>query len=137
VEIDYRHWNNNVPLPSSMAVSLTQKYSFKEYAAYGAARFKPAEGLSLIIGSRLNSYERTGELIYGWGGTGRDDAKEKHRLVPYAGAVYDLNRTYSAYLSYASIFEPQSVSDANARALPPLRGNPGKAASRASFSSAS
>ncbi|MDO8071120.1 TonB-dependent siderophore receptor [Janthinobacterium sp. SUN176] len=122
VEIDYRHWNNNVPLPASMAVSLTQKYSFKEYAAYGAARFKPADDLSLIVGSRLNSYERTGALIYGWGGTGRDDAKEKHRLVPYAGAVYDLNGTYSAYLSYASIFEPQSVSDANARALPPTTG---------------
>ncbi|WP_308921064.1 TonB-dependent siderophore receptor [Janthinobacterium sp. J1-1] len=122
VEIDYRRWNNAVPRPAAMQVSLTQQYAFKEYAAYGAARFKPTDGLSLIVGSRLNSYERTGDLVYGWGGTGRDDAKERHQLVPYAGAVYDLNATYSAYLSYASIFDPQSVSDANARALPPTTG---------------
>lgn len=122
LEIDYRRWNNDVPRPAAMQVSMTQQYVFKEYAAYGAARFKPADGLSLIVGSRLNSYERTGDLVYGWGGTGRDDTKEKHQLVPYAGAVYDLNATYSAYLSYASIFDPQSVSDANARALPPTTG---------------
>ncbi|OYO28686.1 TonB-dependent receptor [Janthinobacterium sp. PC23-8] len=120
--IDYRRWNNAAPQPSTLRVSQTQTYAFKEYAAYGAARFKPADGLSLIVGSRLNAYERTGDLVYGSGGTGRDDAKEKHKLVPYAGAVYDLNASWSAYLSHASIFEPQSVSDANARVLPSTTG---------------
>ncbi|MBB5606537.1 MULTISPECIES: TonB-dependent siderophore receptor [unclassified Janthinobacterium] len=122
VEVDYRHWNNQVPRPAVMKVSLTQEYAFKEYAAYAAARFKPADGLSLILGSRFNSYERTGNLIYGSGDTGRDDAREKNKLVPYAGAVYDINQTYSAYISYANIFEPQSVSDANYQALPPTTG---------------
>lgn len=43
-------------------------------------------------------------------------------FVPYLGAVYDLNQTYSAYASYSGIFKPQSAQDAQGRTLDPLEG---------------
>ncbi|WNP96859.1 TonB-dependent receptor domain-containing protein, partial [Pseudomonas aeruginosa] len=33
--------------------------------------------------------------------------RESGRFIPYVGAVYDLNDTYSVYASYTDIFMPQ------------------------------
>lgn len=42
--------------------------------------------------------------------------------TPYAGLVYDINDTYSAYASYTEIFQPQTARDRNGRYLDPVDG---------------
>jgi len=49
------------------------------------------------------------------------------------GAVYDLNRNYSVYGSYTSIFQPQSKQDEAGRYLDPLQGNNYEAGVKSEF----
>ncbi|MCH3770722.1 TonB-dependent receptor, partial [Campylobacter coli] len=39
-----------------------------------------------------------------------------------AGLVYDINSTYSAYVSYTDIFQPQDYRDRNGNYLDPVEG---------------
>ncbi|WP_349291538.1 TonB-dependent receptor [Pantoea sp. JGM49] len=47
---------------------------------------------------------------------------EKNNITPYAGLVYDINDTYSAYASYTSIFKPQTYRNAQGAYLSPVTG---------------
>jgi len=40
----------------------------------------------------------------------------------YAGLVFDINDTYSAYTSYTEIFQPQTLKDRNGSYLDPVDG---------------
>ncbi|MGO4779511.1 TonB-dependent receptor, partial [Lysobacter sp. 2RAB21] len=71
--------------------------------------FDVADPLKLIVGSRIASYKAV-------------DIDKSGILVPYAGAVYDLNDNLSAFVSYSSIFKPQSNQDEQGRRLDPLEG---------------
>ncbi|MCO2550208.1 TonB-dependent receptor [Pseudomonas aeruginosa] len=49
--------------------------------------------------------------------------KKTAKFTPYAGVVYDINDTYSAYASYTEIFNPQSsYRNVNNQVLPPTNG---------------
>jgi outer membrane receptor for ferric coprogen and ferric-rhodotorulic acid len=51
------------------------------------------------------------------------DRSENGKLVPYAGAVYDLGPEWSVYGSYSSIFNPQSDQDRRGNFLKPRQGH--------------
>jgi len=93
---------------------------------YGALRLKPTDSLSIILGTRVSSWNErddssddlTGEV------TGRDRTKKTGVVTPYAGVIYDLNETYSVYASYTSIFLPQTFyKTAGGTSLEPLEGD--------------
>ncbi|MFJ3468583.1 TonB-dependent siderophore receptor [Pseudomonas sp. NPDC090201] len=93
---------------------------------YGALRLKPTDSLSVILGTRVSSWNErddssddlTGEV------TGRDRTKKTGVVTPYAGVIYDLNETYSVYASYTSIFLPQTFyKTAGGTSLEPLEGD--------------
>jgi outer membrane receptor for ferric coprogen and ferric-rhodotorulic acid len=93
-------------------------------AAAGVARLKPIGPLSVIIGGRLtwwkqDEYSQAAASSGIW--TSIND--EKAVLTPYAGLVLDFTKSVSAYLSYASVFEPQTNRDASNSILSPLEGN--------------
>ncbi|WP_230960611.1 TonB-dependent siderophore receptor [Burkholderia pseudomultivorans] len=48
--------------------------------------------------------------------------KKNNKLIPYAGLVYDIDDTYSAYVSYTEIFKPQTDRDRNDNVLGPTKG---------------
>lgn len=88
-----------------------------QQAVYGVARYAVAEPLHVIVGVRLNRYERSGEGQY------VPRFRMKHSVVtPYAGLVYDINRHLSAYASYTDIFQPQNNRDIHNRILDPIVG---------------
>lgn len=93
-------------------------------AASGVARLKPVAPLSVIVGGRVtwwkqDSYARTGSGPKVW--TSVTD--EKGVFMPYAGIVLDFTKTLSAYVSYASVFDPQTERTVDGATLPPLEGN--------------
>src|SRR5256885_11767961 len=47
---------------------------------------------------------------------------EKAHATPYAALTYDINKTYSAYASYTSIFRPQDFLDVSGSMLAPVEG---------------
>lgn len=93
---------------------------------YGALRLKPTDSLSIILGTRVSSWNErddssddlTGEV------TNRDRTRKTGVVTPYAGVIYDLNETYSVYASYTSIFLPQTFyKTAGGTSLEPLEGD--------------
>lgn len=110
---DYYGWSGNIPEPDWDNLPADNKYSNREVTRenglYAAARFNLRDDLKLIAGSRVLNYEN-------------ETMKKSGIIVPYLGAVYDLNDQYSVYASYTSIYKPQSAQDSNGKTLEPLEG---------------
>ncbi|MEW7850902.1 TonB-dependent siderophore receptor [Massilia aurea] len=83
---------------------------------YGVARWNLADSLKLITGVRISNYKSRNDI------TGRVAPKESGELTPYAGLVYDLDKQYSAYVSYSDIFNPQTNRSVDGSFLDPVVG---------------
>jgi outer membrane receptor for ferric coprogen and ferric-rhodotorulic acid len=89
-----------------------------EYGVYGNIRVSVSDPLTLLAGGRLSWWEHR---FQPFGGTEqRDDFSGE--FTPFAGFIYDLNKSTSVYASYAEIFQPQDARDADDNLLKPLRG---------------
>ncbi|WAH61788.1 TonB-dependent receptor (plasmid) [Pseudomonas silvicola] len=75
--------------------------------------FHLADPLSLIIGARYTEWSTNGSS---------GDMMTQHNTTPYAGLVYDINDTWSAYASYTSIFQPQTYRNSSGHYLSPVTG---------------
>ncbi|THF66639.1 TonB-dependent siderophore receptor [Pseudothauera nasutitermitis] len=110
---DYYGWNGRIPEPDwndPAAWHGENRETTRENGLYTTARWNLRDNLKLITGARLSNYKR-------------ESMRESGVLVPYLGAVYDINDTYSVYGSYTSIFKPQSARDESGSTLDPQEGN--------------
>lgn len=81
-----------------------------------------AEPLKLIVGGRFSNYE-IDDVV---GGSSLH-YKKSSEFTPYAGLVYDIDKTHSAYVSYTGIFNPQTdYRDSKGNVLTPSKGKPRK-----------
>ncbi|WP_416413308.1 ferric-rhodotorulic acid/ferric-coprogen receptor FhuE [Pantoea sp. App145] len=108
---DFNEWGN-YPEPDWDPQSLAQDNTINQKSAYLATRISLADPLHLILGARYTKY--TADTL--------TQNMEKNNITPYAGLVYDINDTYSAYASYTSIFKPQTYRDVNGAYLSPVTG---------------
>ncbi|MGF6098775.1 TonB-dependent siderophore receptor [Pseudomonas sp. 18175] len=107
----------------------------RQTGAYLATRLKPTDDLSVILGARVNNFSGTDSTDF------YDPAQTDNRttytqtgvVTPYAGIVYDLNETWSAYTSYTQIYRPQTSKDADRKLLDPVEGNTYEAGLKAAF----
>lgn len=106
------HWNGNIAQPTWGDWYQNANDIIRQKSAYTAARFSLADPLALIVGARYTQYRNNGS----------SGNMEKNNLMPYAGVVYDLNDTWSAYASYTSIFQPQTYRDSTGHYLSPITG---------------
>lgn len=112
-------WNSRFPKPDFDAMtSIPTNTEVKQRGFYSTARFSLADPLKLIIGGRFSRYE-VDETV---GGT-PFSYKKSNEFTPYAGLIYDIDSTYSVYISYTGIFNPQtSFRDSNGNVLTPTEG---------------
>ncbi|HFF6204716.1 ferric-rhodotorulic acid/ferric-coprogen receptor FhuE [Stenotrophomonas maltophilia] len=108
----YLHWTGNISEPNWNPLALASQGTITQKAGYAAVRLSLADPLKLIIGARYTDWKSEGE----------NDDREHKVTTPYAGLVYDINDTYSAYASYTEIFQPQTARDRNDRYLDPVDG---------------
>ncbi|WP_373990144.1 TonB-dependent siderophore receptor [Duganella sp. BuS-21] len=106
------------PEPVWGAPSFYEESETKQEALYGVARFSLSDPLKLIVGARVSNYKKTGHGQW----TAAYELKNDKEITPYAGLVYDINQTYSAYASYTSIFQPQNLKDKGGKTLDPVEG---------------
>ncbi len=106
------NWNGNIAEPEWQGWYLNADDVIRQKSAYTAARFSLADPLALIVGARYTQ----------WSTNGSSGDMEKNNITPYAGLVYDINDTWSAYASYTSIFQPQTYRDSAGRYLSPVTG---------------
>ncbi|MFZ4873790.1 TonB-dependent siderophore receptor [Janthinobacterium sp. Mn2066] len=99
--------NALIPQPPHPAWTSLPHINEQHYGAYASTRWELNPNLHLLLGGRLSWFDKNT--------TGKLDTdpvsryKESAEFTPYAGAVYDLDRRWSVYGSYASIFQPQSL----------------------------
>lgn len=119
-------YNQNVIDPvydaPPQTVAITNRFIGQQtqYGFYGQARLKPAAALTIILGGRLSSFDT--DTVRVADGVRLSGSKVTSQFTPYAGIVFDLNRTFSLYASYADIFQPQTQSDIQGRLLDPRTG---------------
>jgi len=107
------------PRPNFDAMaSIPTRTRIKQSGVYSAARFSLADPLKLIVGGRFSNYE-----IDDNAGGSSLHYKNSSEFTPYAGLVYDINKTYSAYVSHTGIFNPQTdYRDSKGNVLTPSKG---------------
>ncbi|MDR1936166.1 MAG: TonB-dependent siderophore receptor, partial [Candidatus Accumulibacter sp.] len=90
---------------------------------YGQLRLSVTEPLTVIVGGRFSDYSnRTRDASPSPRGDWVQYGKENDHFTPYAGVIYDLNRNYSVYASYADLFVPQYARKADGSMLDPREG---------------
>lgn len=85
-------------------------------AAYATARLNPVDDVKVIVGARVSDYE------YRQSWYALTEKSEKGVVTPFAGLVYDLNRSTSLYASYADVFQPVTVLNEQGKVLDPQQG---------------
>ncbi len=127
-------WDGQSPKPSftkTGASDLTET----QYAAFLTSRWHLTDKASLILGSRVVDWNRESKDWLYSGSNSKAERTENGIVIPYAGFVYDLNDTWTAYASYTQIFNPQSASirDVKGTPLDPQEGTGYEVGVKASF----
>lgn len=116
---NYYAWTGSVPKPV-WARAGDQQEVIRQSGLYTTSRINVADNWKLILGARIANYDYS----YAYTNIGNPEKKRtRSELVPYAGFVYDLDKNWSLYAGYTSIFQPQSYEDQNGSRLDPLEGN--------------
>lgn len=113
--VDYDHWNGHAEKPDWGPVSQNTDDVIRQTGTYITTRFNVSDELKVLVGGRVVDYHMTGNT---------PSFRESGRFIPYVGAIYDLNETYSVYASYTDIFMPQENynRDRNERLIEPDEG---------------
>lgn len=96
--VDFNNWHGNAPQPDWGKPQSKIDDTVRQTGMYMTTRLNLADDLKLLLGGRVVNYTVTGY---------NPTYRESGRFVPYVGAVYDLNDTYSVYASYTDIFMSQ------------------------------
>lgn len=119
---DFSAWDGSYPEPEWGPRYRMSGYGTTEQtAAYAVTRLQITDPLKVIVGGRLSSWTRNEEeALYT-----PEPYRIKHGsvLTPYAGLILDVTDQLSAYVSYTSIFNPQTARDRNGNYLDPLEGD--------------
>lgn len=96
--------------PNKTDDNITEKYGY-----YGMTRLSLTDNTKLILGARVATYKyRDVEVFLDELGQPLSDPAPYHRrfkeegvTTPYAGLTYDLNESWTTYISYAETYKPQ------------------------------
>lgn len=99
----------------------------KQTGTYVTAKFNIADPVNLIMGVRQSNFEYESKYksnVTNLFVPSRLIAYEKNNIAtPYAGLTVDLNKNYTAYLSYTDTFVVQNSRNINNELLDPIQGN--------------
>lgn len=91
---------------------------------YSVLRYKLLDPLTLVAGLRSSNYKYEYKRAPLGGTNGEPTtAKETGEVSPYGGLIYELTPEWSAYVSYADIFKPQTELTTDNSALKPIVGS--------------
>lgn len=110
------NWNSNIAKPT-VSYGAPTDTDLTQWGLYSQLRVKPVDPLTLIGGGRFSWYETSSTT-----GSTNSSGSEKGKFTPYAGIVYDLTDSLSAYGSYTETFQPQTQTDSSDNLLDPRTG---------------
>lgn len=102
----------------------SQQANSKQKGLYAMLRSHLTERTTLVFGGRASWYEFDDMGVSNTSGyTYSTATKENGKVTPYGGLVHALTPQWSAYVSYAGIFNPQIATDAQRQLLKPTTGS--------------
>lgn len=117
-------WDGHNPTRPEMPIDGWYSNDEKSQSVFGAIRLKLADPLAVILGTRLENWQRVDKDY-----TNSDQKlvtsirEEKNKLIPYVGITYDLTEQWTGYASYTNIFLPQDKQTTTGSYIDPLVGN--------------
>jgi len=129
---NFFEWDGSYPEPDwGPRYDMSGFGETEQYAAYAAGRFQVLDNLTFIAGGRLSNWTRIEQVaLYT---PAAYTIEHEGVFTPYAGLVWDLTDSLSAYGSYTSIFRPQTNRDRNGAYLDPLEGDSYEAGIKGDF----
>ena len=117
-------WDGHTPTRPETMIGGWYSNDEKSQSVFGAVRLKLADPLAVILGTRLENWQRT-DKDYTASSQTLDSSKreEKNKLIPYVGITYDLTEQWTSYASYTNIFLPQDKQTIAGSYIDPLVGN--------------
>lgn len=120
-------WN---PAPAGAVSRRYNPWGQEQRGGYGLLRLHPSDRLHVILGARYAKYKfnqvyETLGADGSWSLASGSRFTEPAKATPYGGVIYDLDNQWSAYVSYASILQPQALSKAGpppGNSLAPIKG---------------
>lgn len=109
---NFNNWDGSFPETDWGDFSEAQNDTVRQKSVYAATRISLADPLHLILGARYTN----------WSTNTLTQNMEKNNTSPYAGLVYDIDDTWSAYASYTTIFKPQAYRESSGAYLAPVTG---------------
>ena len=122
---DWRTWSGDVPeFPTTVGAVPTSIGNVDQKAAFLATRLNLSDPLKAVVGVRHGKYTtRTRNFSAAGPVTTTTGFTNDDIVTPYVGLLFDLNRQWTAYTAYTSIFQPQNFRDVNNEFLDPVEGN--------------
>jgi outer membrane receptor for ferric coprogen and ferric-rhodotorulic acid len=120
-------FDGSYPLPLFDAAVDGSSYKDTRNTVFLAARFNLADDWKLLSGLNSTRAKSSGSSY------GTDKFRSATKTTPYAGVVYDIDRSLSAYASHTAIFNPQSETDATGQTLAPVEGKTTEAGLKAAL----
>ncbi|WP_230385598.1 TonB-dependent siderophore receptor [Pseudomonas putida] len=95
-----------------------------QWGTYANLRLKLAEPLTLVLGTRVSWYSNDRDsYTQRWDTWEHIRSKENGEVTPFGAVLYDLDDQWTAYASYAQIFQPQgNLTTADGKSLQPRTG---------------
>ncbi|MET1115878.1 MAG: TonB-dependent siderophore receptor [Comamonas sp.] len=96
----------------------------RQLGFYNALRLQLSDPLKLVVGARVSWFRTDWDTVTTGAtpSTGATRSRDNAKLNPYAGLIYALDPQWSAYVSYADIFKPQTELNAGGALLKPMVG---------------
>ncbi|WDZ95477.1 TonB-dependent siderophore receptor [Herbaspirillum sp. WKF16] len=117
-------WNTaSAPYPNVNNYYYASVTRVKQSSLYGTSRLKLADPLALLLGARADWYDTESVNPRAVTNAVTNKYKINSEITPYAALVVDLNKTYSVYGSWTSVFTPQTSVDATGKVLPAVTGS--------------
>lgn len=91
----------------------------EQYGVYANVRIKPWQPLTLIGGARVSWYDATTTNLVN---NSVSKVQIDSKITPFAGVVYDISKSWSAYASFTEIFQPQTTLGADGQPIDPREG---------------
>jgi len=117
-------WDGNTPTRPEMPIGGWYSNDEKSQSVFGAVRLKLTDPLAVILGTRVENWQRI-DNEYTASNQTLDTSKreEKGKVIPYVGITYDLTEQWTGYASYTNIFLPQDKQTITGSYIDPLVGN--------------
>lgn len=117
-------WNGATPNRPATQIDGWYSGDDRSQSIFGAVRLKPIDDLAIILGTRVEDWERvTGSYITSTNKTTYTTREENGEVIPYIGVTYDFTDHWTAYASYTNIFSPQDRKTITGSYIDPLVGN--------------